>query len=202
MLTAKSSISKKRKTPRARLVFGIGAMSIVAATGAIAASNPVQPENPAPVSAPKASVKADAGVNQRPAAASPAGHLETLDALRSELEVQKLRREIAKVKAEIRDAENPAALTGLPPLPGGAMSLMPPASLDVPPLPASRSANSNPDGRLLEAWGSGMDRQARISTNGGDRIVRVGDQVAGGRVISISGSAVVIDVRGKRKVIE
>lgn len=149
-----------------------------------------------------------------------------MDQLQAELEVKQVRAKIAKAEAEAREAGNPLsgglaasvpgganALPPLPPFPtGGINSLMPPASsLDLPPVPPSRS--SKPSARaggtstptslhMLEAWGAGADRQARVSINAGDKIVRVGDPLAGGKVVNITASSVVIDVRGKRKVIE
>lgn len=78
-------------------------------------------------------------------------------------------------------------------------------SLDMPPLPPGRSGmvqvRPQSSGRagfqFLEAWGAGNDIQARVETSTGDRIVKVGDVVAGGRVTSITGSALTIrDAKG------
>lgn len=230
MSTVKSSINEKLKDRRVRLGLGGAAIAIAIATGSVAAVKSIQaPSAPPPqasaVVLPKPPV---AGPNVAPKPVIPftgEGRLALMDQLRSELEVARAQRDIAKMKAEIREAETPSiggiqassssgGLPQLPPFPVGTInSMMPPsASLDMPPLPPSRSGKSA-DGipspvlgasgvQVLEAWGTGGDVQARVSTGSGPKIVRVGDQLAGGKVVSITGSALVIDVKGKRKVIE
>lgn len=112
------------------------------------------------------------------------------------------------------------ALPPLPALPaGGVYSSMPPAtSLDMPPLPPSRGGRSvsgfssgggsmrsasSGSVEILEAWGTGGDLQARVMTSGGERIVRVGDQLAGGKVTSISGDSIAVrDSKGKQRIFQ
>ena len=146
--------------------------------------------------------------------------LAEMDTLRADIERAKLKAELAKYQAQERDATNPASAptsmsggavpsttaTSLPPMPifpvgGGQMA----PSLDMPPLPPSRSGmaqvrprSSGPAGlQFLEAWGAGNDIQARVETSTGERIVKVGDAVAGGRVASITGSALTVrDAKG------
>lgn len=149
--------------------------------------------------------------------------LAEMDTLRADIERAKLRAELAKYQAQERDATNPTSAptsmsggavssttpSSLPPMPifpvgGGQMA----PSLDMPPLPPNRSGMAQVRPRstgagglqFLEAWGAGNDIQARVETSTGERIVKVGDAVAGGRVSSITGSALVVrDAKGNSR---
>jgi hypothetical protein len=141
------------------------------------------------------------------APASPEARLQQLDQLHADLELAKLRAAVAKANAEARDAQAAPALgaAGAPPLPQ-----MGPASpyMNLPPnLPPIVS--QSPDAgkgkakgkdkadapevqpfTLVEAWGSGAERQAIIHSEAGDRLVHVGDQLPIGVVTAINGGAV------------
>ena len=176
--------------------------------------------SPQPVEMASADASADSSADQ-PIPFDGHQRVAEMDMLQGTLEKELMLAKIAKAKAEARDAASgltsatPATGSGgaLPPLPafpaGGINSLMPPASsLDMPPLPSrgggsgGSSLGATSGVQLLEAWGIGNDRQARVSTSSGEKIVRVGDSLNGGKVVSISSSAVVIEARGKKKVIE
>jgi hypothetical protein len=132
--------------------------------------------------------------------------LSRLDGLRAMLEEEKLLRDIAKVRAEARDARAPsvAPMTSAPvPL----SSFPSVASLDVPPLPprANMSFSSSPSRSsgagiaVLEAWGSGT-RQARVTVDGNERLVRVGDRIGGATVTDISnGELTLLDTKGRKR---
>lgn len=132
--------------------------------------------------------------------------LSRLDGLRALLEEEKLLRDIAKVRAEARDAPAPmGAQIASSPVP---LSSFPPvASLDVPPLPPRGGASlspsparvSGPGIEVLEAWGSGA-RQARVSVNGSERLVRVGDRIGTATVTDISnGELTLSDTKGRKR---
>ena len=148
------------------------------------------------------------------AARGAADRLAALDTLQAELELARLRRDLAKVQAEERDAK-----TGLGALAAGGTAGT--ANLATPPLPAQNLLAGlpalppfDPGGRaggaapavtapaqplvLLEAWGAGAERQARIRTETGERIVRPGDTVAGLRIVDISGGQVTVRDRKGR----
>lgn len=134
--------------------------------------------------------------------------LSRLDGLRAVLEEEKLLRDIAKVRAEARDARSPT-VGPMASSPVPLSSFPPVASLDVPPLPPRGSASfsapsprpSGPGIAVLEAWGSGT-RQARVSVDGNERLVRVGDRIGGATVTDISnGELTLSDAKGvKRKI--
>lgn len=178
--------------------------------------------SPAPVTAAATSVGgASTPVAGQTYAAPVSGDpLAEMDTLRADIERAKLKAELAKYQAQERDATTPASAptsmsggalpsttaSSLPPMPifpvgGGQMA----PSLDMPPLPPNRGgmAQVRPrtsgaaDLQFLEAWGAGNDIQARVETSTGERIVKVGDAVAGGRVASITGSALTVrDAKG------
>lgn len=176
------------------------------ATSSISQTNPpgrspLKPVAPAPSPVPA------------PAPRSPAERLFVLDQLQGELEVAKLRRDLAKVQAEERDAKQgiaaPAPATGptasllTPPLPSqGVFSAMPPVGPSVSegrsPAAGTLEPRSAPSVSVVEAWGAGADRQARIRTSGGDRIVRPGDTIGSLRVVDITGGQVLVrNARGR-----
>jgi hypothetical protein len=131
------------------------------------------------------------------APASPVDRLEQLDQLHADLELAKLRAEVAKANAEAREAALGPALSapGGPPMPqlgpGGPI-------LSIPPIPpsgpsagkAKDKASEAPAFALVEAWGAGEARQAIIHSGAGDRLVRVGDQIPPGVVTAIGGGSV------------
>ena len=135
--------------------------------------------------------------------------LSRLDGLRATLEEEKLLRDIAKVRAEARDARAPTVAAIIPssvPL----SSFPPVASLDVPPLPprggssfSSQPSRSSGSGiAVLEAWGSGI-RQARVTVDGNERLVRVGDRIGGATVTDISnGELTLLDTKGRKRKID
>lgn len=194
---------------------------VVGVAAAPSVSNPVASVSPVAVAATPTSI----GGNNVPAPiaatipADSADPLAEMDTLRGQIEKAKLKAELAKLQAQERDAaspvSSPSSMAGalpsspaatLPPMPifpvgGGQMA----PSLDMPPLPPGRggypSARTQGSGakglQFLEAWGSGNDIQARIETSAGERIVKVGDAVNGGRVANITGNALTIrDAKG------
>ena len=132
--------------------------------------------------------------------------LSRLDGLRATLEEEKLLRDIAKVRAEARDARAPTVAAIIPSsVPFGTV-----ASLDVPPLPprggssfSSQPSRSSGSGiAVLEAWGSGI-RQARVTVDGNERLVRVGDRIGGATVTDISnGELTLLDTKGRKRKID
>jgi len=235
---AKFSIKSLPLNRRKKIILlsGVGGVVLIGGVAA-AVSGPVFNMVPAPAPAPIAAPKPIVVVGQRtnpaptptPTPAPFAGpqRLAALDGLRAQIEQEKLEAELEEVRAKKRSAQSglgmgaigagpsTAGAAAMPPMPafpaGGINSMMPPVSLDMPPVPPSRrggaigglpgpSAQSGGGTEFLEAWGSGSDIQARVMTNAGERIVRVGDAVPGGRVTSISGSALTVtDARGKRR---
>jgi hypothetical protein len=120
-----------------------------------------------------------------------------LDQLHADLELAKLRAELAKANAEAREAAVGPALgaPGGPPMPqlgpGGPILSLPP----IAPPGASTGkdkakVSEAPAFTLVEAWGAGTERQAIIHSDAGDRLVRVGDQIPLGVVTAISGGSV------------
>lgn len=221
MSMAKFSIKSLSRRHKVMLSLGVSGLVL---TGGVAAALNAPSTTPAPVP-PKRAIVVTASVPTASAPTPPpvpfAGpaRLESLDNLRAQIEEAKLRRDLAKLKAEERDATNGApagAIAGtsnmaLPPLPaipvGGIPSMMP-SSLDIPPLPNGRQAGgarageraAGPEIQFLEAWGSGGEIQGRVQTPSGERIVRVGDVIPGGRVTRITGNALTItDTRGKAR---
>lgn len=144
---------------------------------------------------------------------SPLDRLEQLDQLHADLELAKLRAAIRKANAEgLEPAGGPAVgVAGVPPLPqlgAGSPLYLPPIA--APSQAAERrkargkaEATDNPAFSLVEAWGSGGERQAILHSEAGDRLVRVGDQIPMGVVTAISGGAVTYrDARGQTHVID
>ncbi len=133
------------------------------------------------------------------APASPVDRLEQLDQLHADLELAKLRAEIAKANAEAREAAAGPALGGPggPPMPqlGPGSPILSLAPIAPPGLSAGKAkgkaeASEAPAFTLVEAWGAGTERQAIVHSDAGDRLVRVGDQIPLGVVTAISGGSV------------
>jgi hypothetical protein len=133
------------------------------------------------------------------APSSPLDRLEQLDQLHADLELAKLRAAIAKANAEARDAVAGPGVgaAGGPPMPqlapnGPGFSFPPMA----PPGPSTGKGKAkaelpeSPLFTLVEAWGAGAERRAIIHSDAGDRLVRVGDQIALGIITAIGGGAV------------
>ena len=186
----------KSMTRAARLPIALAAAScggLLAASSAPAAPPATVPE--APASAP----------------ADPLDRLEQLDQLHADLELAKLRAQIAKANAEARDAANGPAVgaAGGPPMPqfgpGGPMLNLPQLAL-----PGSAAGKGKDKGKgdapsftLVEAWGAVADRQAIIHSDAGDRLVRVGDQIPLGLITAITGGAVTYrDAKGQSHTID
>ena len=147
---------------------------------------------------------------------SPVERLEQLDQLHADLELAKLRRDIAKTNAEARDAASGPTLgaAGGPPLPQiGPNSPL----LNLPPIVPSGAdagkgkakgkdkaeASDAPTFTLVEAWGAGAERQAIIHSETGDRLIRVGDQLPVGVITAISGGEVTYrDAHGRTHAID
>lgn len=143
------------------------------------------------------------------APAAPLDRLEQLDRLHADLELAKLKAEIAKADADARNASASPALgaAGGPPMPqfptGSAM-------YNLPQLPGSAAGKAKdkpkadaPSFTLVEAWGTGTDRQAVIHSDAGDRLVRVGDQIPLGLITAITGGAVTYrDAQGQSRSID
>ena len=189
----------KSMTRAARLALALAA---AACGGLLVAGLAAAAPAPAVVAAPSS------------APASPQDRLEQLDQLHADLEVAKLRAAIAKANAEARDAGSTPLIgaVGAPPMPqlGPGNPL-----LNLPQIPASGAAagkakdkgkadsSEPPAVTLVEAWGGDAERQAILHTNAGDRLVRVGDQIALGVITGISGGAVTYrDARGRTHTID
>lgn len=207
--TSKPLLNQLVQHRKARWIAGVSVIGLSgAAVASMAVTAPAQTApNPVasagqPVAAPRAVIPFDA--RQR---------LARLDALKAEYEELALKKKIAETKREIREADNPTpaagemgALPAMPDFGGGRIAnMMPPSSLDTPPAPPRRKGGEAADGTgtaLLEAWGIGTDRQARVRSHGNERVVRVGDRLDGGNVKSISSTSVSIALpNGKQKVI-
>ena len=143
---------------------------------------------------------------------SPLDRLEQLDQLHADLELAKLRAAIRKANAEGLEPAGGSVVAGVPPLPqlgaGSPLLNLPP--IDAPSQAAEKrkakgkaEAADVPAFSLVEAWGSGGERQAILHSEAGDRLVRVGDQIPIGVVTAISGGAVTYrDARGQTHVID
>jgi hypothetical protein len=150
------------------------------------------------------------------APASPADRLDQLDQLHADLELAKLRAAIAKANAEAREAAAGPVVgaAGGPPLPSlGSNSAM----INFPPIPpvgpaageglskdrTKSGVAQGPLFTLVEAWGSGAERQAILHSDAGDRLVRVGDRIPLGVVTAISGGVVTYrDAHGRDHAID
>lgn len=143
------------------------------------------------------------------APSSPEERLRQLDQLHADFELAKLRAAIRKANSEgLETLGGALGPGGAPPLPqfGPRSPLM-----NLPPInPAAPDAGKDKSKRkekaeaaeapaftLVEAWGSGAERQAILHSDSGDRIVRVGDHIPLGVITDIRGGAVAYrDVRG------
>jgi hypothetical protein len=187
--------SKVRSASAAFVIVG-GGMFLALGSSSMAQNAPPKIIGPATdATAPKGAIPPASGAR-----------LFRLDGLRALLEEEKLLRDIAKVRAEARDARAPAvAPMASSPVP---LSSFPPvASLDVPPLPPRGGSSfssqpprsSGPGIAVLEAWGSGT-RQARVTVDGNERLVRVGDRIGGATVTDISnGELTLLDTKGRKR---
>jgi hypothetical protein len=145
------------------------------------------------------------------APANPLDRLEQLDQLHADLELAKLRAEIAKADADARNAAAGPAVgaAGGPPMPQFGPGS---AILNLPQLapPGSAAGKGKDKGKadapsftLVEAWGGGADRQAVIRSDAGDRLVRVGDEIPLGLITAIAGGAVTYrDAKGQSHTID
>jgi len=184
-----------RVLPRLALILAAASCGGLPASSAWAASASAAP---APPSAPT----------------SPLERLEQLDQLHADLELARLRAAIRKANAEgLEPAGGPAVgVAGGPPLPqlGSGNPLLNLSPISAPNQAAEkRKAKGKaevadvPTFSLVEAWGSGAERQAILHSDAGDRLVRVGDQIPPGVVTAISGGAVTYrDARGQTHVID
>jgi len=183
------------------LIALMGSLVIAGSAGASPVNDPRGPTNQ---------------IQEQHAPVSSAERLFRLDQLRADLEEAKLRAQIAKANADAKPTSAgstmsfPAGMSTPPlPVPGGNTSSF---GL-IPPLPSSDSAARSkvaldstpmaPAVEVVEAYGVGKARQAIINVGGTKRIIRVGDHLMGGVVVSIAPGAVSVrNSRGRFKTYE